>query len=82
MIKRLVFLVCGSAVVAAVTFLICQLAFSDVLAYATDENAQQAWRRQAAFLVITIAWLSDEVSAVSTVALAAVLWKGWRTNMR
>ena len=51
MIKRPVFLVCGSAVVAAVTFLICQLAFSDVLAYATDENAKQAWRRQAAFLV-------------------------------
>ena len=31
---------------------------------------------------MTIAWLSAEVSAVSAIALAAVLWKGWRANMK
>ena len=82
MTKRLVFLICASAALSAATFLICQLAFPDVIAYAIDENAQQAWRRQVAFLVMTIAWLSAEVSAVSAIALAAVLWKGWRANMK
>jgi len=56
--------------------------FQVVIAYAIDENAQQAWRRQAAFLVMTIAWLSTEVSAVSAITLAPDLWKGWSANMK
>jgi len=52
MIKRLVFLICGSAALAAISVFICQLAFPDVSPYAIDENAQPAWRRHCGGLAI------------------------------
>jgi hypothetical protein len=82
MIKRLVFLICGSAALAAISVFICQLAFPDMLPYAIDESAQQAWRRQAAFFVTTIGWLSAEVSMISGIALAVVLWKNRDAKVR
>jgi len=82
MTKRLVVLICGSAALAAISTFICQLAFPDVLPYAIDEGAQQAWRRQAAFLVTTVAWLSAEVSMISGIGLALVLWKNRDAKVR
>jgi hypothetical protein len=82
MAKRLVFLIFGSAVLAAASAFICQLAFPDVLPYAIDEGAQQAWRRQAAFLVTTVTWLSAEVSIISGIGLAVVLWKNRDAKVR
>lgn len=78
MIRRFLILIGGSALLAAVAFLVCQLVFPDVLPYAIDENAQQAWRREAAFLVTTIAWLSTEVLALSTIGLAVLVWSEFR----
>jgi hypothetical protein len=75
MIPRFLILIGGSALLAAVAVLLCQFVFPDVLPYAIDENAQQAWRREAAFLVKTIAWLATEVTAVSAIGLVILLWK-------
>ena len=80
--RRLVFLVFGSATIAVVALFVCQLAFPDVLPYAVDEDAQQTWRREAAFLVTTVAWLEAEVSAVGIIARLALRWKGRRIKMR
>jgi len=52
MIKRLVFLICGSAALAAISVFICQLTLPDVSPYAIDENAQPAWRRHCGGLAI------------------------------
>jgi predicted membrane-bound dolichyl-phosphate-mannose-protein mannosyltransferase len=82
MIESLLMLTGGSALLAAVAVLVCQLVFPDVLPYAIDENAQLAWRREAAFLVTTIAWLAVEVSVVSAIGLAIILWKDRLTKMR
>jgi hypothetical protein len=82
MIRRLVFLICGSALLAVASVIVCQLVFPDVVPSAIDENAQQAWRREAAFLVTTVAWLMAEVSAISTIGLVAFIWKGRRAKMR
>jgi len=82
MIRRFLILIGASAMLAALAVLVCQLVFPDVLPYAVDENAQQAWRRQLAFLVTTVAWLSAEVSVVGAVALAALLWRERRVSVR
>jgi hypothetical protein len=82
MTRRLVLFICGSAALAALAFFVCHLAFSDVLPYAVDENAQQSWRRDAAFFVTTVAWLSAEVSAVGIIWLFAVLLRDRRIKMR
>ena len=82
MIRRFLILIGASAMLAALAVLVCQLVFPDVLPYVVDENAQQAWRRQVAFLVTTVAWLSAEVSVVGAVALATLLWRERRANVR
>jgi hypothetical protein len=81
MIRRFLILIGGSALLVAAAALACQLAFPDVLPYAIDENAQLAWRREAAFLATTVAWLAGAVSAAS-IGLAALLWKDRRTKAR
>jgi hypothetical protein len=73
--RRLLILIAGSGLLAAAAALVCQLVFPNVLPYAIDENAQQAWRREAAFLVKTIEWLAAEVSALSAIGLATLLLK-------
>lgn len=75
MIGRFLILIGGSALLAAAAVFVCHLVFPDVLPYAIDENALQGWRREAAFLARTIAWLAAEVSVVSAIALATLLWK-------
>ena len=75
MVRRFAVLIIGSAVLAAALALFCQFVFPDVRPYMPGENAALSWRREAAFLTTTLAWLSAEVSVVLSVWLIAWLCK-------
>jgi hypothetical protein len=73
MVRRFVVLIIGSAVLAAALALFCRLVFLDVSPYMPGEDVALGWRREAAFLTTTLAWLSAEVSVVLSVGLIAWL---------
>jgi hypothetical protein len=82
MVQRLVFVIVGCAVLAAAFALLCRFAFPDVIPYMPGEDATFGWRREAAFLITTLAWVAAEASAVLSIVLAALLWKRHATKVR
>jgi hypothetical protein len=82
MVRRLVALIIGSAVLAAALALFCRLVFPDVSPYMPGEDVALGWRREAAFLTTTLAWLSAEVSVVMSAGLIAYFWKNRAGKLR
>jgi hypothetical protein len=82
MIQRLVFLIVGCALLAAVLAVLCLFVFPDVVPYMPGEDAQSGWRREAAFLITALAWIAAEVSAILSIVLAAYLWKNRSVKSR
>jgi hypothetical protein len=82
MIQRLVFLIVGCAVLAAVLALLRQFLFPDVVPYMPGEDAGSGWRREAAFLVTALAWLAAEVSGLLSIVLAVRLWQNRSAKLR
>ena len=82
MIRRLSFVIVGCAVLAAAFALLCQFAFDDVVPYMPGEEATFGWRREAAFLITTLAWVAAEASVVLSIVLAALLWKRHVTKVQ
>ena len=82
MVRRFVVLIIGSAVLAVALALLCRFVFPDVRPYLPGEDVALGWRREAAFLTTTLAWLSTEVAAVLSVGLIAYLWKNRASRIR
>ena len=82
MVQRLIFVIVGCAVLAGAFALLCRLAFPDVVPYMPGEDDTFGWRREAAFLITTVAWVAAEVSVVLSIVLAAYLWKGRAAKLR
>jgi len=75
MTRTLLLLILATAALAVALFLLCQFTFSDVLSFPVRSEDAGSWRRQIAFLIKAIAWISAEVSGLFAIVLAALLWK-------
>ena len=82
MVRRFIYLIIGSAILAAALVVFCRFVFADVQPYMPGEDVALGWRREAAFLTTTLAWLSAEVSVVLSVGLIAYLWKNRASKFR
>ena len=67
---------------AAALALVCQYVFPDVVPYMPGEDAEAGWRREAAFLITTLAFLAAEVSGLFSMVLAVRLWKNRSAKVR
>ena len=82
MVRRLIVVIVGCAILAAAFTLLCQFAFHDVVPYMPGEEATFGWRREAAFLITTLAWVAAEASVVLSIVLAALLWRRHAAKVR
>jgi amino acid transporter len=73
MIKRLIVLVCMSALACAALLILYHFVFSDILPLAASEETQSVWRFEAAFVVTAATWICGAVCLLSALGLATLL---------
>jgi hypothetical protein len=82
MIRRFVVVIIGCAALAAALALLCRFAFPDVTPYMPGEDAQLGWRREIAFMITALAWLSAEFSGLLVIVLGVYLWRNRSAKVR
>lgn len=74
MIRRLVVLVCTSALACAALLILYHFVFSDILPLAAGEETQSVSRFEAAFVVTAVTWISGAVCLLSVLGLVTLLY--------
>jgi hypothetical protein len=72
MIRRLIVLVCISALASASLLILFHFVFSDILPLAASEETQSVWRFEAAFLITAVTWISGAVCLLSALGLVTL----------
>lgn len=75
MIKRLIVLVCVSALTRAALLILYHSVFSDILPLAASEETQSVWRFEAAFVVTAVTWICGAVCFLSVLGLVTLLYQ-------
>jgi hypothetical protein len=73
MIKRLIVLVCTSALTCAALLILYHFVFSDILPLAASEETQSVWRFEAAFVVTAVTWICGAVCLLSALGLVGLV---------